>query len=139
MTTHSNYEFMNYDSWVNESFKWHWSCCNRRGNTWERQTERRQKDVIVRMTLTESPLLFNHSIWTLERRVKKEEKKGKHREEKETKCKLDLIQQTKEIFYLFASWLKRTLFQYAACVFVCQVLTSKFSNINLCKISVLVR
>jgi len=55
------------------------------------------------MTLTESPLLFNHSIWTLERRVKKEEKKGKHREEKETKCKLDLIQQTKEIFYLFAS------------------------------------
>jgi len=130
MTTHSNYEFMNYDSWVNESFKWHWSCCNRRGNTWERQTERRQKDVIVRMTLTESPLLFNHSIWTLERRVKKEEKKGKHREEKETKCKLDFI-------YLPLDW-KEHYFNMQL-VYLCQVFTSQFSNINLCKISVLVR
>lgn len=35
----------------------------------------------------------------LEKRVKQEEKKGKDREKKETKCKLDLNQRIKEISF----------------------------------------
>lgn len=105
MTTRRNYELM--------TVILHVVSCNQR----EKMRETGMKEESQMITLTESALFFNHSIWTLETRVKQEEKKGKDREKKKMKCKLDLNQRTKEICFR----LKRTLFQYTSRVFLSAV------------------